>query len=87
MSIHSGQARISSPTLAKRPTWRCWSSGVQICTLGRSDGSTVSFTKPNTNGLTIRHSDVTTETIKNVVLCADGICLVNKVDESTFLRE
>ena len=47
----------------------------------------VGLAKADANGLTIGHTNVAAKTVEDIVLCADGIGLVDKVDEPALLKD
>lgn len=86
LSIHSTRSRVCARCFPSRTVRRCSTVGSRR-SLCRGYRGTVSLSKTNPNGLPVRHADISPQTIENIILGTDSICLVNKIDESTFLKK
>ena len=86
LSIHATQSAVRSINLAGGGVVGRVGIRAGRGALRRSNGSTLRFAKANTNCLPILHADVAAKAIEDIVLGADGIGLVDKVDETTFLQ-
>lgn len=85
LRIHAGKASILAASLAEGTARGCRDRAVEVRTLRGSDGSTIRFTKPNADRLAVRHPNVASEAIEDVILSADSVRLVDEVNEATFL--
>lgn len=84
MSIDAVEPAVPTPILpggvGRSGTW------ADGCTFCGGNGGAVRFAESDTNKLTIRHVDVSSEPIQNIILGANSVGLIDKIDETTFLK-